>query len=80
MAIIIYFVISILIGYITYKFQQENFERQLEEYVSWMDCRAFWLILLFGILWPIVIPVWFIIWVLEKTLGKIIEQIKNKNK
>lgn len=80
MLVIIYVVISVLIGYITYKFQEEKFKNQLKDYETWIDCRAFWIIVLFTVLWFIVIPIIFIIWVLENTLGKIIEQVKNKNK
>ncbi len=77
----LYLVISILVGYITYKFQEENLKEQLtKQYNSWLDCQAFWIIVAFGLLWFIAIPVWIVFWVLEKTIGKIIEQIKNKEK
>lgn len=77
---IIYCVISIIVGYVTYKVQEENFEKELQSQYMWVDCKAFWIIFLFTVLWIAALPAAFIIWVLNKTLGKIIDQIKNKNK
>ncbi len=76
---LIYILISLLILYILYRINYESIEKeQYNKYGTYIkhitDTNTFWNIMSKSFFWFIIYPFKFIKWILDKTLGRFVDE------
>ena len=79
---ILYVLISLVTLYVQvrlrwYKVKEEIASRYINN--LWVESPTFWIILATSFLWPLLVPVNGIIWILDQTIGKVVDRFQKKS-
>lgn len=78
---ILYVLISSVTLYVQVRVKWHKVKEEItQRYITdlWIESPTFWIILATSFLWPLLVPVNGVIWVLDQTIGKVVDKFQKK--